>query len=293
MKTVLILAAGMGSRYGGLKQLDPMGPNGETILDYSIEDAIKAGFTKVVFVIRKAFGAEFQAHIEQRHLDTIKIHYAYQELNALPAGFECPPERTKPWGTAHAIWITRKLIQEPFAVINADDYYGPQAFHIASDHLDHALSNESSYGMVAYQLDNTLSPHGGVNRGILHHTNHEMDDVREILDIRTQSDGTLSGFKNDGTLALLRPDTLVSMNFFLFTPTLFTHLESFLRDFFTHRLEEKKSESFIPAVVDHLLKTKQAVCKIHTTEDKWFGITYPEDKTIVQHALLQIRPKRS
>lgn len=287
MATLLVLAAGMGSRYGGLKQLDPMGPNGETILDYSVYDAIQAGFQKVVFIIRKSFSEEFQKRAEEIYGGKIQIAYCYQEIDALPEGFTCPEEREKPWGTAHAIWVARDEVQEGFAVINADDYYGPQAFKTAAEFLSESELNSTSYGMVAYELGNTLSDHGGVNRGVIHQEGGLMQDVKEVLKIQKQDDSKITGVDDDGKEHLLQEDTLVSMNFFLFTPTLFRELDSFLNEFFSTRLTEEKSESYIPAVIDTLIKSGEATCAVKQSSDRWFGVTYPEDKPIVQGAILE------
>jgi len=285
MATLLVLAAGMGSRYGGLKQLDPMGPNGETILDYSVYDAIRAGFTKVVFIIRQSFAPEFQARAEERYGKKIEIAYAYQELESLPEGFSCPAERTKPWGTAHAVWVARDEVHTPFAVINADDYYGPQAFHTASEFLTNVSPESSDYGMVAYNLSNTLSEFGGVNRGIVHQQEGLLADVKEVLKLQKQPNGDITGQDDDQNDYTLQDDTLVSMNFFLFTPTLFHKLEDFLFAFFSTRLTEEKSESYIPAVVDQLIKEGRATCSVQQSSDRWFGVTYPEDKPVVQKAI--------
>lgn len=286
MSTLLVLAAGMGSRYGGLKQLDPMGPNGETILDYSVYDAIRSGFTTVVFIIRKSFADEFRERAENIYGNKINLAYCYQELDHLPTGYSCPPERKKPWGTAHAIWVAKDAITEPFAVINADDYYGPQAFQTAANFLKNTHPKNAEYGMVAYQLANTLSDHGGVNRGVVQQENGLLKDVKEVLKIQRCKNETIVGTDDNSKEYTLSDDTLVSMNFFLFTPTLFDQLDHFLNDFFTHRLTEEKSESYIPAVIDELIKNKSASCTVEHSTDRWFGVTYPEDKPIVQQAIL-------
>jgi len=285
MATLLVLAAGMGSRYGGLKQLDPMGPNGETILDYSVYDAIKAGFSKVVFIIRKSFASEFESRAKELYGGKIELSFCYQELDNLPEGFTCPAERKKPWGTAHAIWVARKEVSTSFAVINADDYYGPEAFQTASEFLTSVDSKSSNYGMVAYQLANTLSDHGGVNRGIVNQDSGLLNDVKEVLKLERQDSGSITGEDDHGITYELEDDTLVSMNFFLFTPALFTQLDKFLLEFFSSRLNEEKSESYIPSVVDSLIKKGQATCTVKHSTDRWFGVTYPDDKPIVQNAI--------
>lgn len=285
MATLLVLAAGMGSRYGGLKQLDPMGPNGETILDYSVYDALRAGFNKVVFIIRKSFAEEFEARAQKIYGDKIEISYCYQELDNLPEGFACPEEREKPWGTAHAIWVARDEVQDSFAVINADDYYGPQAFQTAAEFLKASSPESTDYGMVAYQLANTLSEHGGVNRGVVQLDGEHMKDVKEVLKIQKQENGEIIGVDDDKVEHQLTEETLVSMNFFLFTPSLFNKLDDFLFEFFSTRLKEEKSESYIPAVIDGLIKDERATCTVKYSTDRWFGVTYPEDKPVVQSAI--------
>ena len=283
--TLLVLAAGMGSRYGGLKQLDPMGPNGETILDYSVFDAIRAGFTKVVFIIRKSFAEEFRERAERLYVGKIEIDYCYQELDNLPDGFECPEGRVKPWGTAHAVWVAREKVQTSFAVINADDYYGPQAFQTAFGFLSEGDPKSADFGMVAYQLANTLSDHGGVNRGVVQQEEGLMLDVNEVLKIERQADDSITGIDDDKKEYQLQDGTLVSMNFFLFTPVIFQKLDLFLQEFFETRLREEKSESYIPAVVDGLIKSGEATCAVTHSTGRWFGVTYPEDKPVVQSAI--------
>jgi len=285
MSTLLVLAAGMGSRYGGLKQLDPMGPNGETILDYSVFDAIKAGFTKVVFIIRKSFAEEFETRAIKLYGKKIELSFCYQELDNLPDGVSCPPERKKPWGTAHAIWVAREEVSTSFAVINADDYYGPQAFQTASGFLTSTDPQSNEYGMVAYQLAKTLSDHGGVNRGIVNQEGGLIKDVKEVLKLERQDSGSITGEDDEGLTYDLEDETLVSMNFFLFTPALFAQLDTFLEEFFSTRLNEDKSESYIPAVIDSLIKAGSATCAVKHSTDHWFGVTYPEDKPIVQKAI--------
>lgn len=285
--TLLVLAAGMGSRYGGLKQLDPMGPNGETILDYSVYDAIQAGFSKVVFIIRKSFAEEFEARAHSLYAGRIEIEFVYQELDHLPEGFTCPAERTKPWGTAHAIWVAKEKINEPFAVINADDYYGTGSFQLAQDYLSKLDADSKQFGMVAYKLENTLSENGGVNRGIVTATNGTLQSVKETTQIEKKSDSQAAGVSEDGSSISLALTAPVSMNYWLFSPALFNLLDEFLNTFFTDRLNEEKSESYIPTVVDEAIKNGNAECAVQISDDKWFGVTYPDDKALVQAALTE------
>lgn len=265
--------------------MDPMGPNGETILDYSVYDAIQAGFSKVVFIIRKSFADEFESRAQELYGDKIELAFCYQELDTLPDGFKCPAERVKPWGTAHAIWIAKQDVQSNFAVINADDYYGPSAFKIAQDYLSTVDTDSTEYGMVAYELAKTLSDNGGVNRGVVSQEQGLLKDVKEVLKLERQADGSITGVDDDQEQHVCNDQTLVSMNFFLFTPVLFKELDEFLFEFFSTRLTEDKSESYIPAVVDYLIKDGSAVCHVKHSADRWFGVTYPEDKPIVQQAI--------
>lgn len=286
--TLLVLAAGMGSRYGGLKQLDPMGPNGETLLDYSIRDAIAAGFGKIVFVIRRDFDQAFREGIGQRHEDAIEIAYAYQALDDLPAGFTPPADRTKPWGTAHAIRAARNEIDTPFVAINADDYYGADAYQRIADYI-HAgkISGMGDIAMVGYPIKNTLSPNGTVNRGVCVTENGLLRSVEEHTDI-AESDGEISGRNLAGERVTLPPEALVSMNFWAFSPAFFDALEEHFTAFLQARLQEPKAECYIPSVVDALIYTGRARCEVLPTKGQWFGVTYPEDKPEVQQRLLTL-----
>ncbi len=280
--TLLVLAAGMGSRYGGLKQIDPVGPNGEIIIDYSIHDAIRAGFGKVVFVIRKDIEEAFRTSIGNRFEGVIPVEYAIQDLADLPAGFSVPEGRIKPWGTGHAILTARDLIDEPFAVINADDFYGRAGYRLVSEHLSSASDGDyADYAMVSYVLRKTLSGHGGVSRGIC-----ECDQdgfVNQVVErVAIFPDGNNARFvADDGSETGICGDKLVSLNFWGFTPSIFDHLEAEFMDFLSQHGDELKSEFFIPTVVGTLIEKGVARVTILESPDQWFGVTYPRDKTLV------------
>ncbi|MFC5050014.1 NDP-sugar synthase [Rubritalea spongiae] len=274
--TLLVLAAGMGSRYGGLKQMDPMGPNGETVLDYSVYDAIRAGFGKVIFIIRRDFADNFKAAVGDKFSGRIKVEYAYQELTDLPAGHSLPEGRIKPWGTTHAILAARDLVDTPFAVINADDFYGADAYQQFSKYYDQL--SQSHYCMVGYPLQNTLSENGTVNRGVCSGENALLDTVEEHLEIQVEADGICRGENLAGERVELSPNTLVSMNFWGFPPSIMQELASEFEKFLSERGTELKSECYIPTVVDTMIHSGNADCKILETSSSWFGVTYPEDK---------------
>ena len=268
--TLLIMAAGMGSRYGGLKQLDSVGPNGETIIDYSVYDAIRAGFNKVVFIIRREFEKEFKSQITSKYEGSIQVEFAFQELNNLPDGFECPPDRQKPWGTGHAILSAADLIQEPFVVINGDDFYGLESYQIVSDYY----KNEGDmFTMVAYELGNTLSEFGGVTRGLCTLENDLLSTVIETSNLQRSE----SGVSSDRNLELDGSEP-VSMNVWGFTPDLFPYLRSMFNDFLKLEGKELKSEFFIPSVVNNLIQSNIKAVKVLKTGSSWFGVTYKEDK---------------
>ncbi|MDP0492578.1 MAG: sugar phosphate nucleotidyltransferase [Verrucomicrobiota bacterium JB023] len=287
--TLLVLAAGMGSRYGGLKQMDPMGPNGETILDYSVFDAIRAGFGKVVFVIREDFAEAFKEGVGSRFAKHIEIDYAFQKLDDLPGEFEVPAGREKPWGTAHAVRAAREVINEPFAVVNADDFYGADAYQTAADYLN-TLSDESTdYAIVGYYLKNTLSDYGGVNRGICTADDKGfLSNVEEVIDIKRQIDQSVGGTGIDGNARTVAEDAIVSMNFWCFSPAFFTQTEDHFSRFLAEKLETPKSECYIPTVVDDFVAKNEATCKILPTTSTWFGVTYPDDKPRVVSSILAL-----
>ena len=268
--TLLIMAAGMGSRYGGLKQLDSVGPNGETIIDYSVYDAIRAGFNKVVFIIRREFEKEFKSQITSKYEGSIQVEFAFQELNNLPDGFECPPDRQKPWGTGHAILSAADLIQDPFVVINGDDFYGLESYQIVSDYY----KNEGDmFTMVAYELGNTLSEFGGVTRGLCTLENDLLSTVIETNNLKRSE----SGVSSERNIALDGSEP-VSMNVWGFTPDLFPYLRSMFNDFLKLEGKELKSEFFIPSVVNNLVQSNIKAVKVLKTGSSWFGVTYKEDK---------------
>jgi NDP-sugar pyrophosphorylase family protein len=281
--TLLILAAGMGSRYGGLKQLDPMGPNGETVLDYSVHDAIQAGFGKVVFVIRRDFFHAFKSAVADKFEARIQVAYVFQELSDLPQGFSIPTGRKKPWGTAHAVRAARKEIDTPFAVINADDFYGRDAYLKIADYFkQQPPAPELRSCMVGYPLKNTLSEHGSVNRGICHLEKNTLRSVEEHSEIKRQRNDYISGLNMESQAVVLPLDAVVSMNFWGFTPLFFMSLEAHFIDFLKAKGLEMESECYIPSVVDQLIQSQQTDCMVLKTEGAWFGVTYPQDKAIVQ-----------
>lgn len=288
--TLLILAAGMGSRYGGLKQMDPMGPNGETVLDYSVYDAIRAGFGRVVFIIREDFAEAFQQGVGARFADRIQVDYVFQQLDDLPAGFSVPEGRTKPWGTAHAVRAARNAVNEPFAVINADDFYGRDAYLRAATFFASppACACQAS-AMVGYPLENTLSDHGHVNRGICQITALDLlTNVEEYINIERESDGEVRGNALDGKRHVVPAGSLVSMNFWAFGPAFFGQLEEAFSRFLAESGDQLKSECYIPTVVDHLIHGGHAQCRVLQTTSPWFGVTYPEDKPYVVQSIRKL-----
>lgn len=286
--TLLVLAAGMGSRYGGLKQIDPMGPNGETILDYSLYDAIQAGYGKVVFVIREEFEEAFRTSIGARFADRIEVDYAFQRLDDIPSGFEVPAERTKPWGTAHAVYAAREVVTTPCAVINADDFYGRDAYVQSANYLRSSNPKKDEYCIVGYYLENTLSEHGGVNRGITSHQDGFLATVEEVVEIRKNAEGVINGTAQDGTQRGLTGDAIVSMNFWGFTPQFFERLESHFRAFLEDRSDLTTGECYIPTVVDDLIASEVATCRVLASTGSWFGVTYPDDKPVVVETIANL-----
>lgn len=279
----------MGSRYGGLKQMDPMGPNGETVLDYAIYDAIRAGFGRVVFIIREDFADAFRQGVGSRFAGRIQVDYAFQRLDDLPAGFSVPVDRAKPWGTAHAVRAARDIVKEPFAVINADDFYGRDSYIRAAAFLTKAPepNGTAHYAMVGYPLENTLSDHGDVNRGICAcDENGLLTEVEEYVKIEREADGIVRGNALDGRRNPLTDNTPVSMNFWAFTPCFFGHLELEFTKFLQEHGNAGKSECYIPTVVDSLIREGLADCRILETTSHWFGVTYPDDKP---HVVASIR----
>ena len=271
--TLLVMAAGMGSRYGGLKQLDAVGPNRETIIDYSVYDAIEAGFSKVVFIIRREFEAEFKSKITNKFSGKIQVELAFQDLHALPDGFACPEGRNKPWGTGHAILSAVDLINEPFVVINADDFYGRESFQKLAEFYS---KNNRSFSMVVYKLDQTLSSFGGVTRGICTVENDRLKTVVETGNVRKTDQGVSSDSK-----VKLDGSEPVSVNIWGFTPALFDYLKDMFVDFMKKRGMELKSEFLIPSVINDLIQSGREEVYVLRSDANWFGVTYKEDKPYV------------
>ena len=276
--TLVVMAAGMGSRFGGLKQIAPVGKNGEAILDFSVYDAVEAGFNKVVFVINHRIEADFKELVGKRIEKRVKTEYVFQEKTYLPEGFVCPEEREKPWGTGHAILCCKGVVNEPFAVINADDFYGKSAFKKLYEYLREQTEN---YCMVGFRLANTLTENGYVSRGVCEEKDGFLTNITErtkIVDCRfTEDDGE--------SWTELSPDTVVSMNMWGFTPDIFTYLEREFGKFLAEKLETPKSEFYLPSVVDILIKSGEKRSKVLVAEDKWYGVTYKEDKEAVVEAI--------
>lgn len=282
--TLVVLAAGMGSRYGGLKQVDPVGPSGEAILDYSVFDAVRAGFGKVVFIIRKDFEAEFKEKVGAKYSGIVPVDYCYQDLNDLPEPYKVPEGRTKPWGTAHATRSARNVVHEPFAVINADDFYGRDAFEQLAKFLSAPAADADGkmhFAMVGYRLDLTLSENGSVARGICSVSPAGMlDGVVEMTKLVKAGD-VAENRENEAAPVKVPLDARVSMNLWGFTPELFTQLEKRFPEWLAANGQKEKSEWYIPFVVDELIKEGKADCRVLPTESSWFGVTYREDKPFV------------
>ncbi|MFC6999145.1 nucleotidyltransferase family protein [Rufibacter roseus] len=282
--TLLVLAAGMGSRYGSLKQIDAFGPNGETIIDYSVYDAIRAGFGKVLFVIRKSIEEEFKAIMLGKFSGQIEVDYVLQELDILPAGLQVPPGRVKPWGTAHAIWVAGTKISEPFAVINGDDFYGFSSFEIISKFL--TSNPDQEIGLVGYTLANTLSEFGAVSRGICEVApDGYLQSVTEQTHIAKENKGIVA--LDNGQEVALTGDEVVSMNMMGFPPAVLPFFEEYLTNFIKEQADspDPKAECYLPRVVDALVQSGRAKVRVLSSPEKWFGVTYPEDKPIAVNTL--------
>lgn len=276
--TLFVLAAGMGSRYGGLKQLDGLGPNGETIMDYSVFDAMRAGFGKIVFVIRKDFEQDFKDKVLAKYENHIPVELVFQDLNSLPEGCICPEDRVKPWGTNHAVMMGKDVIKEPFAVINADDFYGRDSFVVLSKALQAVEGKTNDYCMIAFFVGKTLSDSGSVSRGVCA-SNEEgyLTDVVERTDI-ARVDGQVYFKDEKNENIAISDDTLVSMNMWGFTPDYFAYSDEGFKKFFNENKENPKAEYYIPTLVNDLIKAKQAKCRVHSTTSQWFGVTYAADR---------------
>lgn len=288
--TLFVLAAGMGSRYGGLKQLDGVGPQGQTIMDYSIYDALQAGFGKVVFVIRRDFEQDFREKILSKYEGHVPVEVVFQSIDSLPEGFTAPESRVKPWGTNHAVLMGAEVIREPFTVINADDYYGRDAFEVIARELSQLTDNDKGrYFMVGFRLGNTMTENGSVSRGVCTvDANGRLADVVERTAISYAPDGSVEYATEDGGKAPVSADVPVSMNMWGFTPDYFEYSEREFRKFLTEHGSEAKSEFYIPSVVDTLIKNGEATVDVLNTTSRWFGVTYPEDRPDVVSKLAEL-----
>jgi len=276
--TLFVLAAGMGSRYGGLKQLDGLGPNGETIMDYSIYDAIRAGFGKVVFVIRKSFEADFRSVVVEKFKNLIDVEIVFQEISNIPEGSTYNPEREKPWGTNHAVLMGKDVIREPFAVINADDFYGQESFAVLGDFLRSVAEKKNEYCMIGFHVGNTLSESGTVSRGVC--TVDESGNLKNIVERKNvaEKDGVIYFADEKGEKTSIPSNTFVSMNMWGFTPDYFEYSWNEFKKFLAENGENLTPEYYIPLAVNNLIVGGIASCKVLDTPSKWFGITYTEDK---------------
>ena len=276
--TLVVMAAGMGSRFGGLKQIEPVGKNNEVLLDFSVYDAVKAGFTKVVFVIKHAIEKDFKAIVGKRIEKMVKVEYVFQENDVLPENFVCPEDRVKPWGTAHAILCCKDVVKEPFAVVNADDFYGRSAFKKIADFLK---KETKDYCMVGFRLVNTLTENGYVSRGVCEIKDNKLSSVTErtkIVDCKyTEDDGE--------SWTPMSPDTVVSMNLWGFMPDIFGYIEDGFKEFLTQNINVPKSEYYLPSVVSSLIENGEKQVEVLIAEDKWYGVTYKEDKQNVVDAI--------
>ena len=288
--TLLVLAAGMGSRYGGLKQMDGLGPSGETIIDYSIYDAVAAGFGKVVYIVREYFKADMEAAVKAKYsgvkcIDGSPLEFVFvtQELDKIPAGFKLNPERQKPWGTAHAVLMAKDVIHEPFAVINGDDYYGKESFGILADWCRAHENSKGEYSIVGFELDNTLSESGGVSRGIcFYDAAKRLSGIAEHLNLMKDSDGVVRGDNSvNGEHVELDAKALCSMNMWGFTPDYFELSEKIFKGFLEQNIGELKKEFYIPYAIDCIIKAGDGKCDVLSTPSRWFGVTYKEDRPAV------------
>lgn len=277
--TLFVLAAGMGSRYGGLKQLDPLGPQGQTIMDYSIFDAIRAGFGKVVFVIRKDFEEDFRRSILSKYEGHIPVEVVFQSTDKLPEGYTCPEERTKPWGTNHAVMMGADVINEPFAVINADDFYGRDAFAVIAADLMRERTRKGDYSMVGFRVGNTMSENGSVSRGVCSvNADGNLTKVVERTGIAYDEDHRICFLDENNETEYLDPSTPVSMNLWGFTPDYFSYSDREFRRFLDKCLTTPKAEFYIPTAIDTLINSGEATVKVLDTTSRWFGVTYAADR---------------
>ncbi len=287
--TLVVLAAGMGSRFGGLKQIEPVGPNGEFIIDYSVYDAVNAGFNKIIFIIKKENYEIFKETIGKRVEPHIKVEYVFQENNNIPLGYELPKDRVKPLGTAHALLCLKEYVHEPFAMINADDFYGKNSFELAYDFLSNLDNESNNYGMVCYKAGNTLTENGAVKRGICESNNNGyLSKVIESL-VKTDGDKIIATPLDGGSSFEVSENTLVNMNFLLFTPTLFKHLEELFILFFVKNKDNLlTSEFLIPTALDSLIKDNKVTTMVIMSPDNWYGVTYKEDLINVKDSITRL-----
>ena len=276
--TLFVLAAGMGSRYGGLKQLDPLGPHGETIMDYSIYDAIQSGFGKVVFVIRKDFETDFREKILSKYEGHVPVEVVFQSTDALPEGYTCPADRSKPWGTNHAVLMGKDVIKEPFAVINADDFYGRDAFRVMAEELQRPRDKKGDYCMVGFRVGNTMTENGSVARGVCETKDGLLTSVVERTAISYDPQGNIVFTDENGKEQTLDPMTPVSMNLWGFTPDYFDYSEREFKKFLDKDINTPKAEFFIPLAIDALINSGEATVKVLDTDSRWFGVTYSADR---------------
>jgi hypothetical protein len=287
-QTLLVLAAGMGSRYGGLKQVDPMGPSGETLLDYSVFDAVRAGFERVVFVIRRDIEEEFRHKIGSRYKGNVPVDYAFQQLDFLPDGFSVPANRKKPWGTAHAVWCARQAVAEPFAAINADDFYGRETYEVIGRFLNGAKPDSASFAMAGYRLDHTLSEHGAVARGVcVVDSTGRLVTISECTGIERAGD-RIQQKEADGSVRTFNGEEPVSMNFWGLTPAVFPLIQDQLVSFLRTSSNDPKSECYIPETIGAMIARGEATLDVLPTDADWFGVTYREDKPQVMQALKEL-----
>lgn len=286
--SLIVLAAGMGSRYGGLKQMDSFGPHGETIIDYSLYDAIDAGFNHIVFIVREYFADNFKTVFDEKLANKVKVDYVFQELSNTPSPFEPSPDREKPWGTGHAVWVANEVVKGPFGVINADDYYGRESYVTLYEFLTGQREKEQ-YCLVGYKLANTLSRHGTVNRGVCSADEQgNLRSIEECKQIGFDENDVISYPDADGHPIILSPDTIVSMNMWGFFPSYFHYFEREFSSFLENEGRELKSEYFIPTLVDTLIQNQERSTKVLSCDAEWFGVTYREDKPHVSQRLNEL-----
>lgn len=286
--TLYILAAGMGSRYGGLKQLDGLGPDGETIMDYSVFDALRAGFGKIVFVIRKDFEADFREKVLSKYEGHVPVEVVFQAIDKLPEGFTCPDDRSKPWGPAHAVIMAAGTINEPFAVINSDDFYGRDSFAVLAKDLMRERTRKGDYSMVGFRVSNTMSENGGVNRGVCQTEDGHLTSVVECKDIKYDQDHKIVYNDEAGVEHTLEPNVPVSMNMWGFTPDYFELATREFTKFLEEKINVPKSEQVIPDVADALIKSGEATIKVLDTDSRWFGVTYAQDRPAVVEKFVEL-----